>query len=107
MEAMKRFDPHFLFGMASLICSTSTVAVVLAFLLKDAIQPKPEHSVFDIPLEFILLLFVFPIIHIVGLLSGLRSFWLQPNTLGIGLWAMIVSLLLLLFDFFIWFRWMS
>ena len=108
MKAVKRIAPHFLYGIASFICSVSSVAIVLALSLKDANQPETEPGLFDLPPpELIQFIFICPLIHLSGLLLGVASFGLQPNANGIGLWAMIVSLLLLLFDLFVWLRWTS
>lgn len=108
MMAMRRTDSYFFYGIASLICSVSSVAIVLALSLKDANQPETEPGLFDLPSpELIQFIFICPLIHLSGLLLGVASFGLQPNANGIGLWAMIVSLLLLLFDLFVWFRWTS
>lgn len=105
MKAVKRTSPYLLNGIASLACSVSTVAIVLVFLLRDAKQLEVEPGLFDLPQpEFVQFILICPIIHVAGLLLGVASFWLQPNTNGIGLLAMIVSLLLLLFDDFVWFR---
>jgi hypothetical protein len=106
MIAVKRIGPCVLYGIASLICSVSTVAAVMALLLKEASQREIEPGLFDLPpSEFILFVLICPVIHVAGLFLGAVSFWLQPNTNGIGLWAMIVSLLLLLFDFLVWLQW--
>lgn len=105
---MKRTKPHFWYGIASFICSVSTVIVALVILLKEANQSETEPGLFDLPPpELALFILISPIIHIAGFLFGLASFWLQPNTNGIGLWAMIVSLLLLLSDILVWYGWTS
>ncbi|MBL8191863.1 MAG: hypothetical protein JNK38_27880 [Acidobacteria bacterium] len=108
MKVVNRIDPRFLYGITSFICSVSTVVIVSVLLLRAANQPEPEPGLFDLPPhELVQFIFICPLIHLCGLLLGVASFGLQPNTNGIGLWAMIVSLLFLLFDFFVWFKWTS
>jgi len=105
---MKKNRPRYVvYGAISLTCSISTFVIVLALWLKEVKRPETEPGLFDIPYELLLFLYIFPLIHVAGVLLGLRSFWLQPKTIGIGLWAVVTNLLSVLFDAFIWFRWIS
>ena len=103
----KNHSRYVVYGVISLACSISTVAAILVLWLKEANNAKTEPGIADFPLELLLWLYIFPIVHVTGFLSGLRSFWLQPKTNGIGLWSLAACPPLFLFDAFIWFRLMN
>ena len=56
------------------------------------------------PVELLILCFLCPLVHIGGLLYGVKSYWLQPRIYGIGLWGAAINFVLLLLFVLLWLR---